>query len=70
MVASVSTPPVVFLCVVAPSLPGHSTNVGAISFHPQATLSLEDSDVNMVSCAVDGSVKLWSLDRYHSLSPL
>lgn len=42
---------------------GHNTNVGAISFHPQATLTLEESDVNMASCAVDGSVKLWSLDR-------
>lgn len=42
---------------------GHITNVGAISFHPQATLTLEESDVNMASCAADGSVKLWSLDR-------
>ncbi len=45
------------------SFSGHNTNVGAISFHPQATLTLEESDVNMASCAVDGSVKLWSLDR-------
>lgn len=43
---------------------GHNTNVGAISFHPQATLTLDESDVNMASCAADGSVKLWSLDRY------
>ncbi|CAB1332588.1 unnamed protein product [Coregonus sp. 'balchen'] len=27
-----------------------------------ATLTLDDSDVNMASCAADGSVKLWSLD--------
>uniref|UniRef100_A0AAY4DZR3 Pre-mRNA processing factor 4 (PRP4)-like domain-containing protein n=1 Tax=Denticeps clupeoides TaxID=299321 RepID=A0AAY4DZR3_9TELE len=40
----------------------HNTNVGAISFHPKSTLSLEESDVNMASCAADGSVKLWSLD--------
>ena len=45
---------------------GHNTNVGAISFHPQATLTLEESDVNMASCAADGSVKLWSLDRFVS----
>lgn len=49
--------------MVNSSFSGHITNVGAISFHPQATLTLEDSDVNMASCAVDGSVKLWSLDR-------
>uniref|UniRef100_A0A4W5L4R8 PRP4 pre-mRNA processing factor 4 homolog (yeast) n=1 Tax=Hucho hucho TaxID=62062 RepID=A0A4W5L4R8_9TELE len=41
---------------------GHNTYVGAICFHPQATLILEDSDVNMASCAADGSVKLWNLD--------
>lgn len=44
-------------------LSGHNTNVGAVSFHPQATLTLNESDVNMASCAADGSVKLWSLDR-------
>jgi len=49
--------------MVNSSFSGHSSNVGAISFHPQATLTLEESDVNMASCAVDGSVKLWSLDR-------
>uniref|UniRef100_A0A673LJ65 U4/U6 small nuclear ribonucleoprotein Prp4-like n=1 Tax=Sinocyclocheilus rhinocerous TaxID=307959 RepID=A0A673LJ65_9TELE len=50
-------------CTLVRTLRGHNTNVGAISFHPQATLTLEESDVNMASCAVDGSVKLWSLDR-------
>ncbi|TRY81402.1 hypothetical protein DNTS_032836 [Danionella cerebrum] len=49
-------------CTPIRTLRGHSTNVGAISFHPQATLSLEESDVNLASCAADGSVKLWSLD--------
>uniref|UniRef100_A0A671Q029 U4/U6 small nuclear ribonucleoprotein Prp4-like n=2 Tax=Sinocyclocheilus anshuiensis TaxID=1608454 RepID=A0A671Q029_9TELE len=49
-------------CTLIRTLRGHNTNVGAISFHPQATLTLEESDVNMASCAVDGSVKLWSLD--------
>uniref|UniRef100_A0A673LR55 U4/U6 small nuclear ribonucleoprotein Prp4 n=1 Tax=Sinocyclocheilus rhinocerous TaxID=307959 RepID=A0A673LR55_9TELE len=49
-------------CTLVRTLRGHNTNVGAISFHPQATLTLEESDVNMASCAVDGSVKLWSLD--------
>uniref|UniRef100_W5KH70 Pre-mRNA splicing tri-snRNP complex factor PRPF4 n=1 Tax=Astyanax mexicanus TaxID=7994 RepID=W5KH70_ASTMX len=49
-------------CSLVRTLRGHNTNVGAISFHPQATLTLEESNVNMASCAADGSVKLWSLD--------
>uniref|UniRef100_A0A8C9TQF9 Pre-mRNA splicing tri-snRNP complex factor PRPF4 n=2 Tax=Scleropages formosus TaxID=113540 RepID=A0A8C9TQF9_SCLFO len=49
-------------CSLIRTLRGHNTNVGAISFHPQATLSLEESDVNLASCAADGSVKLWSLE--------
>ncbi|XP_023674390.1 U4/U6 small nuclear ribonucleoprotein Prp4 [Paramormyrops kingsleyae] len=49
-------------CSLVRTLRGHNTNVGAISFHPQATISLDESDVNMASCAADGSVKLWSLD--------
>uniref|UniRef100_A0A6Q2XE09 Pre-mRNA processing factor 4 (PRP4)-like domain-containing protein n=1 Tax=Esox lucius TaxID=8010 RepID=A0A6Q2XE09_ESOLU len=50
-------------CTLVRTLRGHNTHVGAICFHPQATVTLEDSDVNMASCAADGSVKLWSLDR-------
>uniref|UniRef100_A0A6Q2ZLG0 Pre-mRNA processing factor 4 (PRP4)-like domain-containing protein n=1 Tax=Esox lucius TaxID=8010 RepID=A0A6Q2ZLG0_ESOLU len=49
-------------CTLVRTLRGHNTHVGAICFHPQATVTLEDSDVNMASCAADGSVKLWSLD--------
>ncbi|XP_018084543.1 pre-mRNA processing factor 4 L homeolog isoform X2 [Xenopus laevis] len=44
------------------TLRGHNTNVGAIVFHPKATLSLEEKDVNLASCAADGSVKLWNLE--------
>ncbi|KAK6480865.1 U4/U6 small nuclear ribonucleoprotein Prp4-like [Huso huso] len=49
-------------CSLIRTLRGHNTNVGAMSFHPQATVSLDEKDVNMASCAADGSVKLWSLD--------
>lgn len=44
-------------------VPGHCTNVGSIVFRPQAGTSLDQSDVNLASCAADGSVKLWSLER-------
>ncbi|WAR31486.1 PRP4-like protein [Mya arenaria] len=42
-------------------LHGHNCNVGAIVFHPQATISLEDSACCMASCGQDGAVKLWNL---------
>ncbi|XP_067825631.1 U4/U6 small nuclear ribonucleoprotein Prp4 isoform X1 [Heptranchias perlo] len=49
-------------CSLIRTLRGHSTNVGAIVFHPQATISLDEKDCNMASCAADGSVKLWNLE--------
>ena len=42
---------------------GHDVNVGAIVFHPQATLTLDEAACCMASCSQDGAVKLWSLDR-------
>ncbi|XP_032997842.1 U4/U6 small nuclear ribonucleoprotein Prp4-like [Lacerta agilis] len=44
------------------ALRGHNTNVRAIVFHPKATIFLDKKDVNLASCAVNGSVKLWSLE--------
>ncbi|XP_053229954.1 U4/U6 small nuclear ribonucleoprotein Prp4 [Podarcis raffonei] len=49
-------------CNLIHTLRGHNTNVGAIVFHPKATISLDKKDVNLASCAADGSVKLWSLE--------
>ena len=43
---------------------GHNERVGAIIFHPRATLDLDTSAPCMVSCASDGSVLLWNLERY------
>ncbi|XP_045461463.1 U4/U6 small nuclear ribonucleoprotein Prp4 [Harmonia axyridis] len=48
-------------CELKQVLKGHTCNVGAIVFHPQATLSLDENVCNMASCASDGSVKLWDL---------
>ncbi|XP_031569148.1 U4/U6 small nuclear ribonucleoprotein Prp4-like [Actinia tenebrosa] len=42
-------------------LKGHNERVGAIVFHPQATLSLDETGPCMASCSADGAVKLWSL---------
>ncbi|XP_064650294.1 U4/U6 small nuclear ribonucleoprotein Prp4-like isoform X2 [Lineus longissimus] len=49
-------------CEPIRTLRGHNCQVGAIVFHPQASLSMDNSECCMASCAQDGSVKLWSLD--------
>ncbi|KAK3088517.1 hypothetical protein FSP39_020089 [Pinctada imbricata] len=48
-------------CQLVRQLRGHNCNVGAIVFHPQATLTLDDNACCMASCSQDGSVKLWNL---------
>ena len=50
-------------CEEVMTLRGHSVDVGAIVFHPQATVSLDNSACCMASCSRDGAVKLWSLER-------
>ncbi|XP_019643680.1 PREDICTED: U4/U6 small nuclear ribonucleoprotein Prp4-like [Branchiostoma belcheri] len=49
-------------CKLVRTLRGHNQNVGCVVFHPQATLTLEDSACCMASCSADGAVKLWSLE--------
>ncbi|XP_060071892.1 U4/U6 small nuclear ribonucleoprotein Prp4-like [Ylistrum balloti] len=48
-------------CGLIRQLRGHNGNVGAIVFHPQATISLDEKACCMASCGQDGSVKLWNL---------
>ena len=50
-------------CEEVRTLRGHNERVGAIVFHPQSTLSLAPSVLNLASCAADGSVCLWNLER-------
>lgn len=38
--------------------------MGAVVFRPQAGVSLSQSDVSLASCAADGTVKLWNLERW------
>uniref|UniRef100_A0A3B3CPV7 Pre-mRNA splicing tri-snRNP complex factor PRPF4 n=1 Tax=Oryzias melastigma TaxID=30732 RepID=A0A3B3CPV7_ORYME len=49
-------------CNLIRTLRGHNTNVGAIVFRPEAGISLDQSDINLASCAADGTVKLWNLE--------
>jgi len=48
-------------CKEVTSFRDHTINVGSIVFHPESTLSLDESAANLASCAHDGSVKLWNL---------
>eukprot|EP00088_Acartia_fossae_P004613 TRINITY_DN1198_c0_g1_i1.p1 TRINITY_DN1198_c0_g1~~TRINITY_DN1198_c0_g1_i1.p1 ORF type:complete len:496 (-),score=101.29 TRINITY_DN1198_c0_g1_i1:97-1584(-) len=51
-------------------LRGHTTHVGSIVFNPRATLGLDPGEINLASCAADGSVKLWSLDSDEPLADI
>lgn len=42
---------------------GHGDRVGGVAWHPQSTLSLESSVVNLASGASDDIINLWSLER-------
>jgi len=42
-------------------LKGHNERVGAIIFHPRATIDMEKTALNMVSCDSDAKVQLWNL---------
>lgn len=57
-------------CSLIRTLRGHNCNVGAIIFHPKATISQSDTSVCMASCATDGSVKLWNLTSDEPISDL
>ncbi len=50
-------------CELIRVLRGHQERAGAIVFHPQATISLPSTALAMASCAADGSVCLWNLER-------
>ncbi|BFZ20632.1 hypothetical protein BsWGS_23671 [Bradybaena similaris] len=52
------------------NLRGHNCHVGAIVFHPQATLTLDNSLCCMASCGQDGSVKLWNLESEEPLADI
>ena len=52
------------------SLRGHNCNVGNIAFHPQSTISLAPSELNMASCSMDGAVKLWNLENEEPIADM
>jgi U4/U6 small nuclear ribonucleoprotein PRP4 len=54
-------------CELKLTLKGHNCNVGAIVFHPHAMQMEENSVCALASCAADGSVKLWTMERYEKM---
>uniref|UniRef100_A0A8D9F9N0 U4/U6 small nuclear ribonucleoprotein Prp4 n=1 Tax=Cacopsylla melanoneura TaxID=428564 RepID=A0A8D9F9N0_9HEMI len=54
-------------CELVQTFRGHDCNVGAIEFHPTPS---EGAVCSLASCAQDGSVKLWSLDKDTPLANL
>lgn len=57
-------------CELQQTLRGHTCHVGAIIFHPKATITQEPNVCNMVTCAADGSVKLWDLKSEESIADI
>ncbi|KAJ1362735.1 hypothetical protein KIN20_022398 [Parelaphostrongylus tenuis] len=49
---------------------GHQSQSGCARFHPHAFISADSSELNVASCAHDGTVYLWSLDNEKPLSEL
>lgn len=49
---------------------GHKERLSGLAWHPQSTLSMSRSSVNLASCSVDGAVHLWSLDSEIPLAKL
>ena len=57
-----------YLHIVSDLFVGHNYPVGAIVFHPQATVGQDDNACCLASCSQEGSVKLWNLVRFVSLT--
>ncbi|KAK4304526.1 hypothetical protein Pmani_023519 [Petrolisthes manimaculis] len=49
---------------------GHNSYVDCVEWHPNATLNMEPSALNLVSCGRDGSVQLWGLNGEEPLGEL
>ncbi len=46
------------------SFKGHTERISGLDFHPLSTRGQAKAALNMVSGAADGSVHMWSFDRY------
>jgi U4/U6 small nuclear ribonucleoprotein PRP4 len=51
-------------CELTLTLRGHNCNVGAVVFRPNVVQDEKSPECALASCAADGSVKLWTMNRY------
>ncbi|RHZ61881.1 hypothetical protein Glove_345g32 [Diversispora epigaea] len=49
-------------CQALSLLKGHTDRIGGVAWHPESTLSIDKSVVNLASGAADSMIHLWSLD--------
>ncbi|CAB4401112.1 uncharacterized protein OCT59_001901 [Rhizophagus irregularis] len=57
-------------CNTFATLKGHTDRVGGVSWHPQATISIDRNVVNLASGGADGFINLWSLESESPLASL
>lgn len=50
-------------CAPIRTLRGHKERVGAIVWHPRACIGQGTGELNLASCAADGTVHMWDLER-------
>ncbi|CAG8440228.1 3056_t:CDS:10 [Diversispora eburnea] len=50
-------------CEALSLLKGHTDRIGGVAWHPDSTLSIDKSVVNLASGAADSMIHLWSLDN-------
>jgi U4/U6 small nuclear ribonucleoprotein PRP4 len=52
------------------TLRGHNDKVGGLAWHPQATLSQSETEVNLATGAADSQIHLWNLAQDRPISTL
>lgn len=57
-------------CELIRTYRGHNCFVGAMVFHPKATLDEESNICDLASCAHDGTVKLWSINNEEPIADI
>ncbi|CAG8758632.1 25017_t:CDS:10, partial [Dentiscutata erythropus] len=57
-------------CETVITFKGHTDRIGGVAWHPQSTLSIDKSVVNLASGGADGLINLWSLESDSPLGTL
>ncbi|KAG1449723.1 hypothetical protein G6F56_008562 [Rhizopus delemar] len=57
-------------CELIMTLKGHNDKVGGVAFHPESTISLDKSVLNLATGAADGLIRLWNLEKETPIATL